>query len=84
MGSVSILETIVEARAEDLDSAQTNLTLNLPVKVQDKWVIFIMEICLLTPSTVEVCAHSYDTPSKTVPIGFPEDLLQSIIGFLEP
>lgn len=70
-GPVSILETIVEARAEvNLDSAQTNLTLNLPVKVQDKWGNFYNgNMFTLTPSTVEVFVPIVsDTPSKTVPI----------------
>ena len=53
-----------------MDSAQTNLTLNLPVKVQDKWGNFYNgNMFTLTPSTVEVFVPIVsDTPSKTVPI----------------
>lgn len=70
-GPETILTTIVEARAEvNLDSAQTNLALNLPVKVQDQWGNFYNgDIFTMSPSTVEVFVPIVrDTPSKTVPI----------------
>lgn len=70
-GPSSILDTLVEARADvNLNSAQSNLVLNLPIRVQDKWGNWYgTDTLTFIPNTVEVFIPIIqDTPSKTVPV----------------
>ncbi|MGI6224940.1 MAG: YbbR-like domain-containing protein [Peptococcales bacterium] len=70
-GPQNILDTLEEARADvNLNSAQSNLVLNLPIKVQDKWGNWYGADTLnIIPNTVEVFIPVVqDTPSKTVPV----------------
>ena len=70
-GPANILDNLEEARVDvNLNSAQSNLVLNLPIKVQDKlgnW--FGADTLNIIPNTVEVFIPVVqDTPSKTVPV----------------
>jgi len=70
-GPENVLQTLEEARADvNLNFAQSNLVLNLPVKVQDKWGNWYGSDSLtIIPNTVEVFIPVVqDTPSKTVPV----------------
>jgi len=70
-GPQKTLENIVEARAEvNLNNAQANLVLSLPIKVQDRWGnLYGSDAFNITPNTVEVFVPIIqDTPSKTVPV----------------
>jgi len=70
-GPKDIIDTLEEARADvNLNSAQSNLVLNLPIKVQDKWGNWYgADLLNIIPNTVEVFIPvAQDTPSKTVPV----------------
>jgi len=70
-GPANILDTLEEARVDvNLNFAQSNLVLNLPIKVQDKWGNwFGADSLSIIPNTVEVFIPVVqDTPSKTVPV----------------
>lgn len=70
-GPKNILDILEEARTDvNLNSAQSNLVLNLPIKVQDKWGNWYgADTLTIIPSTVEVFIPVVqDTPSKTVPV----------------
>jgi len=70
-GPQNIVDDLEEARADvNLNNAQSNLTLNLPIKVQDKWGNWYGTDTLnIIPNTVEVFIPiAEDTPSKTVPV----------------
>ncbi|MDN5323626.1 MAG: hypothetical protein PWQ67_2080 [Clostridia bacterium] len=70
-GPRNILENLVEARADvNLNNAQSNLVLNLPIKIQDRWGNWYGPDSLnIIPNTVEVFIPIIqDTPSKTVPV----------------
>ena len=70
-GPQNLVDDLEEARADvNLNNAQSNLTLNLPIKVQDKWGNWYGTDSLnIIPNTVEVFIPIVeDTPSKTVPV----------------
>ena len=70
-GPQTIIDNLEDARADvNLNNAQSNLTLNLPIKVQDKWGNWYGTDSLnIIPNTVEVFIPIVeDTPSKTVPV----------------
>ncbi|MFZ5944428.1 MAG: YbbR-like domain-containing protein [Bacillota bacterium] len=91
-GPGKILESLTEARADvNLNSAQSNLVLNLPIKVQDRWGNWYGSDTLkIIPNTVEVFIPIIqDTPNKTVPVkpvfeGKPADGFQIARILVEP